>query len=170
MTLTYGVRYDEYSGDDTPTNAAFQSEYGFKNFGIKGTDLFTYRVGLDVILDDLSDLNITYGTYSAKLPNVWISNAYSNTGVNVANYVSAYGGCPGTNLYSDFSFTGSNSKPDCVIASIGNPANVSGKVDFIAPSFEWPKSQILNITYNRVLPYDIDMTLTLLRSEEEEAL
>ena len=77
MTLTYGVRYDEYSGDDTPTNAAFQSEYGFKNGGIKGTDLFTYRVGLDVILDDLSDLNITYGTYSAKLPNVWISNAYT---------------------------------------------------------------------------------------------
>ena len=55
----------------------FQSEYGFKNGGIKGTDLFTYRVGLDIILDDLSDLNITYGTYSAKLPNVWISNAYT---------------------------------------------------------------------------------------------
>ena len=50
MTLTYGVRYDEYSGDDTPTNAAFQSEYGFKNGGIKGTDLFTYRFGLDIIL------------------------------------------------------------------------------------------------------------------------
>ena len=170
MTLTYGVRYDEYSGDDTPTNTSFQSKYGFKNGGIKGTDLLTYRVGLDIILDDLSDLNITYGTYSAKLPNVWISNAYTNTGTNIANYNSAYGGCPSTNLYSDFNFSGSNSKPDCVIASIGNPANVSGKVDFIAPSFEWPKSQILNITYNRVLPYDIDMTLTLLRSEEEEAL
>ena len=170
MTLTYGVRYDEYSGDDTPTNTSFQSKYGFKNGGIKGTDLFTYRVGLDIMLDDLSDLNITYGTYSAKLPNVWISNAYTNTGTNIANYNSAYGGCPSTNLYSDFNFSGSNSKPDCVIASIGNPANVSGKVDFIAPSFEWPKSQILNITYNRVLPYDIDMTLTLLRSEEEEAL
>ena len=39
MTLTYGVRYDEYSGDDTPTNASFQSKYGFKNGGIKGTDL-----------------------------------------------------------------------------------------------------------------------------------
>ena len=49
MTLTYGVRYDEYSGDDTPTNAAFQNEYGFKNGGIKGTNLFTYRFGLDVI-------------------------------------------------------------------------------------------------------------------------
>ena len=94
MTLTYGIRYDEYSGDDTPTNAAFCCTYGFKNGGIKGTDLFTYRFGLDLYLDDLSDLNITYGTYSAKLPNVWISNAYTNTGVNVANYVSAYGGCP----------------------------------------------------------------------------
>ncbi len=170
MTLTYGVRYDEYSGDDTPTNASFQNTYGFKNRGIKGTDLFTYRVGLDIMLNDLSDLNITYGTYSAKLPNVWISNAYTNTGTNIANYNSAYGGCPGTGLYSDLVFSGSNSKPNCVIASIGNPNNVSGKVDFIAPSFEWPKSQILNITYNRVLPYDIDMTLTLLRSEEEEAL
>ena len=170
MTLTYGVRYDEYSGDDTPTNVAFQNEYGFKNGGIKGTNLFTYRFGLDVILDDLSDLNITYGTYSAKLPNVWLSNAYTYTGVNVANYVSAYGGCPQTGVYSDFSFTGSNSKPDCVIASIGNPANVSGKVDFVAPSFEWPKSDILNVTYNRVLPNDIDMTLTFLKSKEEEAL
>ena len=44
------------------------------------------------------------------------------------------------------------------------------KIDFIAPSFEWPKSQILNITYNRVLPYDIDMTLTYFKSKEEEAL
>jgi hypothetical protein len=47
---------------------------------------------------------------------------------------------------------------------------VSGKVDFIAPSFEWPKSTILNITYNRVLPRDIDLTLTYLNSKEEEAL
>ena len=170
MTLTYGVRYDEYSGDDTPTNASFQSKYGFKNGGIKGTDLTTYRIGLDILIDDLSDLNITYGTYSAKLPNVWISNAYTNTGTNIANYNSAYGGCPQTGLYSDYSFSGSNSKPDCVIASIGNPANVSGKVDFIAPSFDWPQSTIFNVTYNRVLPYDVDMTLTLLKSEEEEAL
>jgi hypothetical protein len=170
LTLTFGIRYDDYSGDDTPTNQSFIDEYGFKNGGIKGTDLFTYRFGADFVLDDLSDLNITYGTYSAKLPNVWISNAYSNTGVNVANYLSEYGGCPQTDLYSDFSFTGSNSKPDCVIASISDPNNVSGKVDFIAPSFEWPKSNILNVTYNRVLPNDIDMTLTFLKSKEEEAL
>ena len=170
VTLTFGLRHDEYSGDDTPTNASFLSTYGFKNGGIKGTDLTTYRFGADIVLDDMSDINITYGTYSAKLPNVWISNAYTNTGTNIANYNSSYGNCPTTGLYSDYTFSGSNTKPDCVIASISNPANVSGKVDFIAPSFEWPKSTILNVTYNRVLPYDIDMTLTLLKSQEEEAL
>ena len=170
VTLTFGIRYDEYSGDDTPTNQSFVDEYGFRNDGIKGTDLFTYRFGADIVLDDLSDLNITYGTYSAKLPNVWISNAYTNTGANTANYISSYGNCPDSNQYSDFNFSGNNTKPDCVIASISDPNNVSGKVDFIAPSFDWPKSNILNVTYNRVLPYDVDMTLTFLKSKEEEAL
>ena len=28
VTLTFGLRYDEYSGDDTPTNASFLSTYG----------------------------------------------------------------------------------------------------------------------------------------------
>ena len=170
VTLTFGVRHDKYSGDDTPTNTSFLDTYGFKNGGIKGTNLTTYRFGADILLDDVSDMNITYGTYSAKLPNVWISNAYTNTGTLTANYLSSYGNCPTSGLYSDFTFSGSNTKPDCVIASISDPANVSGKVDFIAPSFEWPKSTILNITYNRVLPRDIDLTLTYLNSEEEEAL
>ena len=170
ITLTYGLRHDRYDGDDTPTNQSFVDKYGFKNGGIRGTSLTTYRFGADIILDDLSDLNITYGTYSAKLPNVWISNAYTNTGTNIANYDSDFGNCPSTSNINDFSFSGTNTKPDCVLSSIANPNNVSGKIDFIAPSFDWPKSTILNLTYNRVLPYDIDMTLTYLKSKEEEAL
>ena len=170
LTLTMGVRYDEYSGDDTPTNTSFQNTYGFKNGGIKGTDLFTFRLGADYVIDDLSDINITYGTYSAKLPNVWISNAYTNTGTLYTNYDSNYGNCPTTGLFSDLTFTGSNTKADCVIASISNPLNVSGKVDFIAPSFEWPESTILNVTYNKSFESGIDMTLSYLKSEEEEAL
>ena len=170
FTLTMGVRYDEYSGDDTPTNTSFLNTYGFKNGGIKGTDLFTFRLGADYVIDDLSDINITYGTYSAKLPNVWISNAYTNTGTLYTNYDSNYGNCPTTGLFSDLTFTGSNTKADCVIASISNPLNVSGKVDFIAPSFEWPESTILNVTYNKSFESGIDMTLSYLKSEEEEAL
>ena len=118
----------------------------------------------------MSDLNITLGTYASKLPSVWISNAYSNTGVNIANYDPAFAPGCNTSTVAGLTFSGTNVKPDCVIASIQNPLNVSGKVDFIAPSFEWPVSRILNITYTRTLPQDVDLTVTYLNSEEEEAL
>ena len=133
MVLTAGIRYDDYSGDDTPTNQSFLDEYGFKNGGIKGTDLVNIRFGLDYIIDDVSDINITLGTYSSKMPNVWISNAYTNTGVNIANYDEdfATSACD-TSTFGGLTFSGSNTKPDCVISSIANPLNTSGKVDFIA--------------------------------------
>ena len=73
LTLTFGARYDKYDGDDTPTNQSFLSTYGFKNGGITGTDLINLRFGADIIIDDVSDLNITFGTFSSKLPGVWIS-------------------------------------------------------------------------------------------------
>jgi hypothetical protein len=170
LKLTFGARYDKYDGDDTPTNQSFVNDYGFKNGGIAGSSLLNLRFGMDLVIDDMSDLNITLGTYASKMPSVWISNAYSNTGVNIANYDEAFApGCD-TSTVSGMTFSGTNVKPDCVIASIQNPLNVSGKVDFIAPSFEWPVSRILNITYTRTLPQDIDLTVTYLNSEEEEAL
>jgi hypothetical protein len=171
LKLTFGARYDKYDGDDTKTNQDFVNKYGFKNGGISGTDLINIRFGLDYAIDDMSDINITLGTYASKLPNVWISNAYSNTGTAIANYDPAYATSPcDTSTLAGFVFSGSNVKPDCVISSIENPLNNTSKVDFIAPSFEWPVSKILNVTYTRLLPYDLDMTLTYLYSEEEEAL
>ena len=172
LTLTFGARYDKYDGDDTQTNQSFVNSYGFKNGGISGTDLLNIRMGIDLVIDDLSDLNITYGTYSSKLPGVWISNAYSNTGVAIANYDSDYAtsACD-TSSVAGLVFSGNNVKPDCVISSIENPLNNTSKIDFIAPSFEWPESKILNITYTRLLPMvDVDMTITYLNSREEEAL
>ena len=170
VTLTFGLRRDNYTGDDTPTNQSFVDTYGFKNGGISGRNLSQYRFAADILIDEVSDLNITYGTYSAKLPNVWISNAYTNTGISYANYDDDFGNCPDSNNINDFTFSGSNTKPDCVLASITDPNNITGKIDFIAPSFKWPKSTVLNITYNRLLPYDVDMTLTYLKTKDEEAV
>ena len=90
--------------------------------------------------------------------------------MSYANYDDDFGNCPDTNNVNDFTFSGTNTKPDCVLASITDPNNVSGKIDFIAPSFEWPKSKILNVTYNRLLPYDVEMTLTYLKTRDEEAV
>ena len=120
---------------------------------------------MDIAIDDVSDLNITYGNYSAKLPAVWISNAYTNDGVRVSAYNSANApaGCnPLTSAGSGL--------PACVQQAIQDAPLTDAKIDFIAPSFEWPDSKILNVTYERDLPNNMDLSITYLKSEQEEAL
>ena len=56
--------------DDTPsTNADFESTYGFPNGGINGTSLFTYRLGLDLVIDDLSDIKYNLRNLFIKITN-----------------------------------------------------------------------------------------------------
>mgnify|MGYP003304763620 CR=1 FL=1 len=142
FSFTAGIRHDEYDSNDAPAkNAAFESTYGFANAGIDGTSLMNVRLGMDIAIDDVSDLNITYGNYSAKLPAVWISNAYTNDGVRVSAYNSANApaGCnPLTSAGSGL--------PACVQQAIQDAPLTDAKIDFIAPSFEWPDSKILNVT------------------------
>ena len=166
LTITAGLRYDEYSSDDAPAaNPDFEAEYGFANAGIDGTSLLNYRFGADLLIDDVSSLNITYGTYSAKLPAVWISNAYTNDGVRVSAYDSDYAAA-GCNPLA----AAGVGLPGCVQQAIANAPLTSAKIDFISPNFEWPESKILNVTYERQLTENWDMTLTYLNSNQEEAL
>ena len=159
LSLTAGIRYDEYDSDDAPAlNQDFLATYGFANGGIDGTSLLNVRLGMDLVIDDMSDINVTYGTYSSKLPTVWISNAYTNDGVRVSAYNSSYApaGCdpltaPGAGI------------PACVQQAIADAPLTSSKIDFVAPSFDWPDSKILNITYERDLPYDMDFKCYLFK-------
>ena len=166
LSITLGLRYDEYDSDDEPAkNADFEAAYGFANAGIDGTNILNYRFGLDLAIDDVSDLNLVYGTYSSKFPTVWISNAYTNDGVRVSAYDSdnAVPGCnplasPGTGL------------PGCVQQAITDAPLTSAKIDFVAPSFEWPESEVLNLTYSRDLSDTLQLEATYLWSKQEEAL
>jgi len=166
LTLTAGIRYDEYDSDDAPAlNNDFLATYGFANGGIDGTSLTNIRFGMDLVLNDVSDVNVTFGTYSSKLPTVWISNAYTNDGVRVSNYNRQYAPAGCNPLLNP-----GNGIPACAQQAIKDAPLTSSKIDFIAPSFEWPESKILNVTYNRMLSDTMDLTVTYLYSEEEEAL
>ena len=116
---------------------------------------------MDLVIDDVSDINVTYGTYSSKLPTVWISNAYTNDGVRTSAYDDDYAPAGCNPLLS-----AGSGLPACVQQAIADAPLTSAKIDFIAPSFDWPESKILNITYERDLPYDMDMTVTYLKTEE----
>ncbi|KAF7781920.1 hypothetical protein PRUB_b1292 [Pseudoalteromonas rubra] len=81
-TLTYGLRYDRYTSDDTPTpNAHYESIYGFSNTtNMDGVDLLQPRVGFNWYVDDALEVRGGIGLYSGGNPNVWLSNSYSSDG------------------------------------------------------------------------------------------
>ena len=87
LNVLVGLRYDEFDSDDAPSlNQGFKDAYGFANGGIAGTDLLNYRLSFEYEIDEVSSLKGLYGTFSSKLPTVWISNAYTNDGVRIAAY------------------------------------------------------------------------------------
>lgn len=83
LVLTLGLRYDEWSSDDSPVyNSAFEEAYGYPNTNnLDGISLLQPRVGFNYIMSDQLELRGGFGIYSGGNPNVWVSNAYSNNGV-----------------------------------------------------------------------------------------
>ncbi len=83
LQLQVGLRYEEYSTDDTPRlNRNFQDRYGYANNGtVDGISLLQPRVGFNWTVADNFELRGGIGLYSGGNPNVWISNAYSNDGI-----------------------------------------------------------------------------------------
>jgi len=165
LNVLVGLRYDQFDSDDSPAlNQGFKDAYGFANGGIAGTDLLNYRFSFEYEIDDKSTLKGLYGTFSSKLPTVWISNAYTNDGVRIAAYrqSNAPAGCdPLTNV--------TGTLPACVNTAIQNAALTDAVVNFIAPSFEWPETKTLNLTYEREVG-DWFITASYLNSDQEEAL
>ncbi|NMP31548.1 TonB-dependent receptor [Thalassotalea sp. M1531] len=83
LTLTMGIRYDKYSGDDKPRfNQNFQDRYGFANNGnFDGLDLWQPRFGFNWIASEQLEVRGGFGLFSGGNPNVWLSNSYSNDGL-----------------------------------------------------------------------------------------
>lgn len=83
LTLTAGVRYDFYTSDDQPTyNANFVARNGFTNqTTYDGIDVVMPRVSFDWEANDWLSFRGGAGLFSGGLPDVFISNSFSNTGV-----------------------------------------------------------------------------------------
>ncbi len=164
LNVLIGVRYDEFDSDDSPAlNQGFVDTFGFANGGIAGTNLINYRLSFDYEIDEISRLKGLFGTFSSKLPTVWISNAYTNDGVRIATYNQA-NAAAGCNPLVGVTTT----MPACVNDAITNAPLLAAKVDFIAPSFEWPETQTFNLTYEREMG-DWLLTSTYLNSKQDEA-
>lgn len=95
LQITYGLRMEIPIFFDTPTeNAPFNqyaAEKGWNvknNYRIKSTPLWSPRLGFrwDINSDRKYILRGGVGIFTGRIPFVWISNNYSNTGIQMSTY------------------------------------------------------------------------------------
>jgi hypothetical protein len=147
LTLLFGLRYDFYESDDTPTfNPNLSEAIGFSNAdNLDGADLLQPRFGFQYNVDGNLELHGGLGLYSGGNPNVWLSNNYANTGITQVEYQ-----VRGVDL-NDLAFTGDgtpiNNLPQAGIDFVANaPADgVVGRTNVLDPDFEVPSEWKINL-------------------------
>jgi hypothetical protein len=89
ITIVGGLRYERYFSDSVPIlNTRFQQRYGFPNTETyDGRDLWLPRFSFNYDITDDTTIRGGVGLFGGGTPNVWLSNNFSNTGVQAANIV-----------------------------------------------------------------------------------
>ncbi len=155
LTVNYGVRFDNPMTNDKPQyNAAAEAAFGFDNSStIDGNSLVAPRVGFNYTFDgDLrSQLRGGVGLFQGAAANVWLSNAYTNTGFGYTDYnytsgSATVGGIPGVGLFTP--------DPDNQLSIIpaGTARVGTQAIDFIDPDLGQPSVYKANLAFDQELP------------------
>ena len=144
LTLTYGLRADIPVMFDTPVaNEAFNSGYFAKHGTITGDIprtqiLISPRVGINWLSEDGAwNLHGSAGIYTGRIPFVWLSNCYQNTGLSSV-------GVTVTNPAETPAFS---LNPE----SVGIASNPS--IDLVDSNFRYP--QVFRVAAGAVYRYDM---------------
>ncbi|MCV2884753.1 carboxypeptidase regulatory-like domain-containing protein [Aestuariibacter sp. AA17] len=88
LNVRFGLRYERMtSSDKPPYNANHFARTGYDNTeNLDGIDIILPRADFTYYLSDDVTLRGGVGRFAGGQPNVWISNAYSDNGVNVGRY------------------------------------------------------------------------------------
>ncbi len=90
LTVDVGVRVDmPVVPDDIPYNAAFATTFGVRNdYTYNNKKILQPRVGFNwqPALSKRTTIRGGAGLFYGRMPNVWLSNSYSNTGFNYVTY------------------------------------------------------------------------------------
>lgn len=156
LNLTLGLRLDVPITNDIPAaNPLAQQIFGIKtDHAASGNVLFSPRLGFnwDVFQDKRTQVRGGIGIFSGRAPYVWISNQYSNTGMEFTRY----------DLRNPtFSFV-----PDALNQPKSGPGLVSGisEVDLIDSKFKYPQLLRTNVAVDQELPWGIAGTLEFIYS------
>jgi len=147
--LTLGVRVDIPTFPKTPTDNPLVSQYfpGYSTSGVPdGALLFSPRFGFNLALTDdrAAQLRGGAGVFTGKIPYVWISNNFANTGLLTAEI----GGGAGTVFSLD-----PKNQPKVGDPGTGAP-NLISEINMVDPNFKFPQLFRVNVAYDQKLPWD----------------
>jgi len=159
LTLTMGLRFDVPILPDTPTaNPKVEQLYGIKTDQVaSGNILFSPRLGFnwDVYNDKKTQLRGGIGIFSGRTPYVWISNQFSNTGLEISRI----------SLYTKYG----NTVPTFVADPLNQPRSgftaSTNEINLIDKDFKYPQVLRTNLAVDHELPMGIIGTLEFIYSK-----
>lgn len=168
LTLTYGIRFDIPVSFSTPTTNVEFNKYAFTNeLGVrvgetpKAKIMVSPRVGFRWYTNESRNTLVRggLGLFTGRVPFVWLSNAFTNTGLeqkgttinamkdkdgNIAQYAPSLGDYANDPMGAMNSMSGSAAKPDIVT---------------VARNFKFPQVLRANLALEQQLPAGVKMTL-----------
>jgi len=160
LRLTFGIRVDMPTFPKTPAANDSVSKYfsGYSTSGIPdGKLLFSPRAGFNLSLteDRAAQLRGGLGIFTGKVPYVWVSNNFANTGLLTAELSGAAG--------TAFSLDPRN-QPRVGSPGTGAPSLIS-EINMIDPNFKFPQLFRINAAYDQKLPWDFIGSLEVIYSK-----
>jgi hypothetical protein len=150
------VRYDWYTGDDTPTaNPGFEARNGFSNTAtLDGRDVFMPRLGFIYDFDGGTTLRGGVGLFSGGSPGNFMQSSFLNDGVTIVvpdNTGAIDPACAGVTssvaaLTNVDAFNIAQEVQDCMFSGAGN-------VEATDPNFKIPSTW----RYNLAVDHEFDL-------------
>ncbi len=164
FTLTYGVRVDVPMLLNKPTaNDEFNATEFARNNGEyvgvvpKARPLFSPRVGFRLFIDDAhkSLLRGGAGIFTGRVPFVWLSNAYNNTGIETKSVTTSMAGLPLT----------SNPYTDIIKPGIISGTTAGATINTMNENFKYPQVFRANLGFDQDFGLGWKLTLDAIFSK-----
>jgi len=124
-----------------------------------GNLLFSPRFGFnwDIFGDRTSQFRGGVGVFTGRIPYVWMSNNYGNTGTLIAQVNQATGGNVGFSIDP-------NNQPGVGDPGTGAPT-LRSEINLVDPDFKWPQILRFNAAFDQELPWGIIATAEFVYSQ-----
>lgn len=157
LRLTYGLRIDMPVFFNKPSeNSSFNNSQLAKSHGVatnivpKSSLLFAPRIGFnwDVYGDGETQLRGGAGLFTGRVPFVWISNQYSNTGVESIKY-----DVFDTSVPASLRFNYEPGDPHLGAYIPDDPNSAASEIDVTSHDFKYPQVLRANLALDQKLPW-----------------